>query len=199
MQFIFIESSRLISFQKDRSKKAWVEARWSSKANTSSLSLTWSHHVISWSLGVIICCSGAFADFAPFSRRAQGWVIIECDHLLNDRVVLASELSRVRILIWIIPTLIDDPFFFTWLHVALEWAIIVADHTTERIEEAITDVVGSSGYKPWALNVVNDESLSIGTDSFKHLSVEATITLRGVRPFLILKRQIVVEEVVSRD
>ena len=145
MQFIFIESSRLISFQKDRSKWAWVEARWSSKANTSSLSLAWSHHVISWSLGVIICCSGAFADFAPFSRRAQGWVIIECDHLLNDRVILTSKLDRISILVWIIAALLDDPVFLTRLHVALKRAVVVADHAAERIVEAIADVVRSRG------------------------------------------------------
>ena len=194
MQFIFIESIRLFlfSFQKDRSKSAWVEAPWSSKANTCSLSF----HVFSSSLGVI-CSSGSFVDFAPFSRRAQGWVIIECDHLLNDRVILTSQLGRISILVWIIPALLDDPVLLTRLHVALKWAVVVADHASEWIIEAITDIVRSRWDQSRTLDVVNDESFSVGANTLEHLSVEATVALRWVRPFLVLKRQIVIEEVVT--
>ena len=79
---------------------------------------------------------------------------------------------------WVIPALVNDPFLLSSLHVPLEGAIVVADHTPDGIEETIADIVCTGRDQSGSFDVVDDQSLSIWSDSFHNFSVEATITLR---------------------
>ena len=148
-------------------------------------------------ISLVLGSCGFFRHLAALSSRTQCRVIIQRDHLLDDGVILSSEFIRVCVLVRVIPALTDDPLLFAGLHVALEAAIVVADHAAHRVEKAIADVVGARWDQPGALNVVHEQRLAVRSDALEHFSVEASVTLGRIIPICLLEGQIVVEKVIS--
>ena len=143
--------------------------------------------------------SGGLGGFSTLTRRTQCRVVIQLNHLLDDAVVLAAQLSWVIHLTWVISALAQDPILLSSLHVPLEGAVIVANHLLDRVIEPIADIVSARRNEARSLDVVDDECFAIWADAFEHLRVEAAILLCAVGPFFVLVGQVIVEEVAALD
>ena len=143
--------------------------------------------------------SGGLGGFSTLTCRTQRCIVIELNHLLNNAVVLAVQLSWVLHLTWVISALAQDPLLLASFHVPFEGAVIVANHLLDRVIETIANVVCTRGNKAWSLDVIDDESFAVGANTLEHLSVEAAILLCAVGPFFVLIRQVVVEEIAALD
>ena len=98
---------------------------------------------------------------------------------------------------WVVSAFADDPLLLTRLHIPLEGAVVVANHTLDWIVKSIANIVCSGGNQTWTFNVVDDEGLALRANTLQHLSVETTITLCAILPIFVLKWQIIIEEVVA--
>ena len=106
-------------------------------------------------------------------------------------------MSIVFIDAWIVSALVENPLFFTWCQFSLELTVISANHPLQWIIVAISEVISSFRNSLGSLDIVRDKGQTVWTKTFENLSVETSIFVCGIAPILVLKFQIVIEEVVS--
>ena len=120
-------------------------------------------------------------------------------HFLDDLVLGAVEVRVVLELPWVVPALLCDPLLLSWLELALELAVVLANDSLGRIVEAVTDIVGTLRYMLKAINIVAYQCLAVGPQALHLLRVEASVLDRAVVPLLVFELEVIIEEVLARD
>ena len=120
-------------------------------------------------------------------------------HFLDDLVLGAVEVRVVLELPWVVPALLCDPLLLSWLELALELAVVLANDSLGRIVEAVADIVGTLRYMLKAINVVTYQRLAVGPQALHLLRVEASVLDRAVVPLLVFELEVIIEEVLAGD
>ena len=120
-------------------------------------------------------------------------------HFLDDLVLGAVEVRVVLELPWVVPALLCDPLLLSWLELALELAVVLANDSLGRIVEAVADIVGTLRYMLKAINIVAYQRLAVGPQALHLLRVEASVLDRAVVPLLVFELEVIIEEVLARD
>ena len=74
------------------------------------------------------------------------------------------------------------------LQVSLELPVIVADYSLGGVVEPVSNIVCAFGYALQTVDVVTDESLAIGTETFQLLCIKSPVLDGAVVPLLVLEQ-----------
>ena len=122
---------------------------------------------------------------------------IELDHLLDDLVLRAIQMSVILELPGIVSALLCNPCFLSSLQVSLEVSVILADNPLGRIVEAVSDVVCSLGDVFKSIDIITSERLSIWSKAFHLFGIKTPILNSAVLPLFVLELKVVIEEILS--
>ena len=127
------------------------------------------------------------SSLLPLTCSSESWILIKLNHLLDDLVFRAVEMTIVIKLPSIVSTFFWGPLFFTWLQITFELTVIFANNSFGWIIESITDIIGSLRNILGSIDIVANERLTIWTKSFQLLCVESSILNSAVIPLLIFE------------
>ena len=111
----------------------------------------------------------------------------------------------ILVLLCAVAALFEDPDFFTWGQVSLKARVVLADHSPNRVVVTVTDIVRPSWNFLRLTHLVGHQSLSVWSQSLQNLSVERSVFVRAVFPWLRLGLvavnvlKIIMEEVSARN
>lgn len=113
--------------------------------------------------------------------------MIEPNHLLDDLVLRAVEMTIVIKLSGVVSTFFGGPLLFSWFQITLELSVIFTNDSFGWIIESIADIIGSFGDVFGSIDVVANQGLAIWAETFQLLGVESSVLNGAIIPVLIFE------------